>query len=228
MKYVIYVLIICALLYVVQFGLFYYKYTDYKPAVFAIVMMYFLFFVLDTGSDLKTHGAYNRVIVLLFIPLLILLIGFFMTFYYCLVKRTILTIIVTIILVGLIYVKIEGMISGSCAGWEDGFKGTKILNPKESRCKIVPPKICYYQILNGVVDLSRLLGDTYENMGANKLSMMTPHITDPTSRILGYPRTEGFPMFPDSMEGKLQKSVFKNILNMENPKLDEKLKAKIE
>jgi hypothetical protein len=71
-----------------------------------------------------------------------------------------------------VYFKKNQAMKDNCVGWEDGLKGSKLRNTPESKCKIHPPKTCYYQIFDGLFDVSRMIGDTCENNGSNQSKIL--------------------------------------------------------
>jgi len=194
--------------------------------MFSIII--FLCFIYDTGTDLDSHGGYNRILLFLFMGLHLMIILFFINFGYFLCKKPLVTVMIIALIIVLGYMRVNYVVKHSCEGWEIGFKGSLIYNPKESICKITPPQICYYKIFNGVFDLSRILGDTCDNMGTNKLSNMEKYLPDKSARILGYPRTENWDIFPSSTHGKIQKRAMREMVNMEDNKISKEIKDKIE
>lgn len=201
---------------------------DKRPVLLMAFLLFVICFIYDNGTDLDRHGAYNRIILFLFMIIWTGLTVFFNYLWKCLKRRPFATIGVICIIITVSYLKITYTLNNSCAGWEDGFKNSKITNHEKSKCKIYPPKICYYQIFNGVFDVSRLLHDTCDNMPTNKFSNNEKYLTDKTARIIGYPRTEKWKIFPDSTHGVMNKRVMKEIINMEDPKIDKKIKERIE
>jgi len=80
-----------------------------------------------------------------------------------------------------------------------------------------------------VFDLSRFLGDTCENMlGTKSYEKLQKVLTDKTSKYVGYPRTEKWQIFPDSMSQHIVKNVRNSIINMEDPKIPQETKDSIE
>jgi hypothetical protein len=65
-------------------------------------------------------------------------------------------------------------------------------------------------------------------MGTNKFSNNEKYLTDKSARIIGYPRTEKWDIFPSSTHGMMNKRVMKEIINMEDPRISPAVKSKIE
>jgi hypothetical protein len=60
-KYFVMVLVASAFLYTLIFNFFIYKKIDYWIPLYTSVILWYVCFIYDTGTDLKTHGAINRV-----------------------------------------------------------------------------------------------------------------------------------------------------------------------
>jgi hypothetical protein len=228
MKYVVLAIFIAGLLFITQIVFYLKKYTDFKIIGIELITLTFLCFIYDTGTDLNSHGAYNRFILLvsMLICAFIFTLGKVLT--DSLRRRPIISLMIIILCVFLIHYKINQIFTTSCVGWDDGLKGTKLINTPESQCKIYPPKTCYYEIFDGFFDVSKMLGETCENNGTNLFSNIEKYIPDKTSKIIGYPRTEKWIIFPDSTYGKMNKNVMSNMINMEDDKIDSKIKDNIE
>jgi hypothetical protein len=216
MKYVILAMFIAGLLFITQIAFYLKQYTDFKIVGIQFITLGFLCFIYDNGTDLVSHGAYNRFI--LFISMLIS--GFLLTLgkilSYSIRRSPIISIILIAVSVYAIHLKVDRVFATSCIGWEDGLKGTKMINAPESQCKIHHPQTCYYEIFDGLFDVTKMLGETCENNGSNLFSNIEKYISDKTSKIIGYPRTENWNVFPDSTYGVFNKKVMSSIVNMED------------
>jgi hypothetical protein len=227
LKYLLYAILVCGFLYTLQVFLFFKNKCSKCQLITSISILIFLCFIYDTGTELKSHGAYNRIVlfIVLFFWALIYLVYYLIRF--SVTRKPRLTLLIISTLVFFSYLKINHALQTSCEAWEVGFKGTKI-NNINSKCIINAPKTCYYKIFDGIFDVSRLFGETCKTMPTNKWSNNEKYVPDETAKIIGYPRTEGYPIFPDSNYGQLQKKVISNLVNMEDPKVDPKIKEKIE
>jgi len=77
---------LAGLFYVLQFYLFFYKKVNYKYIIFELLLIYFLCFIYDTGTDLIHHGGYNR-LILLFSMVFWLIFILVLTLIYKIFKR---------------------------------------------------------------------------------------------------------------------------------------------
>lgn len=132
-------------------------------------------------------------------------------------------IIIVIFLVAFINYKIKKLFSNSCYNWSQGFNDT-IIDNKIGKCKIYPPKTCYYEIFHGTFDFSRIFGETCKNTPNNNPGNTLDYIKDKNAKLIGFPRTEKFSFFPESKYKVLQHTVAKNIINMEDPNIDDEIK----
>lgn len=181
----------------------------------------------DTGSDLSSHGSYNRIVLFFFFGIYFSLY-FFIFFLFKILKKYPLPLILAIVLLG-IYgnYKIKNMIKYSCNNWLQGFNDSFIDN-SQGRCKIYPPKTCYFEIFHGLFDFSKYFGETCQNTPNNNPLNTLINISDKNAKILGFPRSENWNFFPDSTYGYIQKTAMKNIINMEDPKISDDIKKNIE
>jgi hypothetical protein len=227
LKYLLYAVLACGFLFSLQLVLFFFGKCSKLQLITTATTIIFLCFIYDTGTDLKSHGGYNRIV--LFIAMCIWAFLYFIYFIvrFSLGRKPILTILILSTLLFFSYLKISHSLQTSCEGWEIGFKNTKI-NNMDSKCKIDPPGTCYFKIFDGVFDVSRVFGLTCENMPTNKWSNNEKYVADKSAKILGFPRTEKYKIFPDSNDGRLQKKVINELINMEDPKIDAKIKEEIE
>jgi hypothetical protein len=226
---ILYLLMSSAFLITLQISLVIYNKNFIHSFLATILSFTFICFIYDTGADFDSHGAYNRLI--LFFCVILWAIIFFLgrIIFSSIRKFPIFTIVLLIVISYSINSLGKNIINKSCIGWEQGLKGVEIDNNSlETKCKIRPPKICYFQIFNGYMDVTKFLGETCDKMNTNKLSNNIDHIVDKSAKVLGYPRTEKWGFFPESQDGKYTKNVMKNIINMEDPKISQQIKDKIE
>ena len=195
---------------------------DTKTALIIILSTFFCLFIYDTGADFDSHGAYNRLLLLFFILIwgVIYLLG--KVIFYFMRRFPIITTF-SLIIIGFLLNQIKvNIVENSCEGWDKGLRGVAIDNKGETLCKIRPPKVCYFKIFDGYLDVTRLLGENCETMvSSNKLSNNIDHMLDKNARYVGYPRTEKYKYFPESQQNIYQKNVMKDLVNMEDPKISQ-------
>jgi len=102
------------------------------------------------------------------------------------------------------------------------------MDNSRGNCKIASPKICYFEILHGVFDFSKLFAETCQNVPNDNPLNTLPNTQVQNAKIIGFPRSEKWSFFPDSTYGNIQKSAMKNVVDMEDPKLSKEIKDRIE
>jgi hypothetical protein len=227
-KKMLVLLFLSALCFNLQILLFLKNRESKLPFIIMCSAFFFVCFIYDTGADFDSHGGYNRLLLLLFSLVwgILFLLG---KIIYSLFKKS--PLITTVSLIAIIFF-INGLkvkiVNSSCDTWDKGLRGVSIDNTGDTLCKIRAPKICYFEIFNGSMDITRLLRENCETMSTNKLSNNIEHMEDKNARYIGYPRSEYFSHFPESQQNIYQKTVMKKLVNMEDPKISQKVKAKIE
>lgn len=193
----------------------------------SLASLFFLTFIYDVGSDLKSHGSYNRIILFFFMIFFTVLYLAGLGAYKLLRRFPIPFVLLTVALVYCINYRIKKIYENSCYNWSQGFSNTVIDN-SEGICKIYPPQTCYFEIFHGVFDFSKVFGETCENMPNNNPRNTLDFISDKTAKIIGFPRTEKFKFFPDSQYLIIQKTVAKNIINMEDKSISKAIRDETE
>jgi hypothetical protein len=227
LKLVLYVLFFSGFLFFLQFLLFFYKYTGKKPLLIFSIIIILMCFIYDTESNLKSHGAINRVFLLL--SLFFFIVSFFLL-EQCYRRvgcswRNVMTIMTFFIIVNIIALISLGR---SCEGWNEGLGGVKIENGPSHSCNLYTPKICASRMLDGFFDVTRLLGTTCHNQDSDSFENLLPHLKDKSARIVGFPRTASWDIYPRSHFEKFQDEVLNSLINMEDPKISNNLKKNIE
>lgn len=229
MKYGLLIILISAFFYFVQILLFFRNKIDFRQLGFMLLSIFFLCFIYDTGSEFKSHGSYNRVILFLFIMFFSI---FYMLGLYLLQliqqypKVIISSLLIILFMIGL---KVKIAFDRSCYNWLDGFQNSKMDN-RYGPCIIPPPKTCYFELFDGFFDLTKLFGETCENTPYNNpqntLMNLSPKLQK--AKILGYPRSENWKLFPDCIYGNIQKIAMEQMVDMEDPLVPQEVKDKIE
>ena len=220
---------ISAFFYFIQIYLYIKKIINFRQFAFTLFSLIFLCFIFDTGADFASHGSYNRIILFFFIFVFYVLY-YIMIYLGKLLQKFPKVVIASLIIIGfLIRLKINRSIENSCYNWLQGFNGTTI-NNSSGQCKISPPKICYFEIFDGYLDFSKYFGETCENTPYNNpqytLMNLDPKLKN--AKILGFPRSENWNFFPDCIYGNIQKIAMKDMVDMEDPLVSQKIKDKIE
>ena len=183
----------------------------------------YIFFWYDTGLNFQHHGAYNRIPVLLFIPFFILMI-FSIYYIYCMkfVKKMII-IICCYLLIHSVYIicsiVIQSWINSSCNDWYLGLKNSKMDNSNNNNCILLKPQICYFRLFYGFFDLSKLFGiNSCSVKKDNNFDLNYIYIEDniKKARLVGFPRTEKWEIWPDKYWGNIQRTVLYNLIDMDD------------
>jgi len=189
----------------------------------------FLIILRDSGTDLKYHGAYNRVVFIIFVvayaALFYILKSIKQTFNNE-IKKGLIVLSVIFTLLVIMYITIRKRFVGSCDGWDEGFKGVKIDNTKT--CKILTPNICYQNLLNGYLDLSSYLSESCDTRRNDLKENLLSHLKNPKANVIGYPRAESYDYLNKGHYQNFQNNVMKELVDMQDPNVPQKIKDKVE
>jgi hypothetical protein len=229
LKYGLIVIMLSAFFFFLQIYLYMIKIINFRQFSFTIISILFLCFIYDTGADFASHGSYNRIVLFFFIFIFYVLYYIMVYLGKLLVKFPKVVISIVILVGFLTRYKINKSLENSCYNWLDGFNGTKI-NNRIGNCRIPPPKTCYFEIFDGVFDFSKYFGETCENTPNNdpKNTLMNLEPKLRNAKILGFPRSENWKLFPDCIYGNIQKLAMKEMVDMEDPLIPKSIKDKIE
>ena len=149
------------------------KNASFFHLIYYIPINSYLLYFVDNGSDLSHHGSYNKMIFY------VLFCAFFVLFiFFCLIKYIyrnyrIIFVSLTLSLIWIIiYTNIK--IRKNCDTWYNGLNGIKLENnPNFDKCKIVQPKKCWINLLDGIFDVSRILNEDCNNFrGGEKMELL--------------------------------------------------------
>ena len=119
------------------------------------ILIYLLYFV-DNGSDLSHHGSYNKMIFFVLFCSFFIIFIIFSIIKYIYNKYRIIFVSLTLSFIWIIiYTNIK--IRKNCDSWYNGLNGIKIENNQNfDKCKIVHPKKCWINLLDGIFDVSQM------------------------------------------------------------------------
>lgn len=210
-----------ALSFTIMMSFVYFQITYKHYLYISSPILIYLFYILDTGADFAHHGAYNRVFFYLFMSIQLFIIGT-ITFIITMLKQHFWKTSITLKIISLlIYLYIERYLNNSCTDWNKGFKGTEIDN-EIGACKIfTPTNRCFLYLTDGFFDVTALRNfncrkdrNIFEEK--NLLKSFIPEDRDQKdSKRLGFPRTEYWPFFPDSILSDYNKNIFKSMIDMD-------------
>jgi hypothetical protein len=222
-------IVVASIFYFVQIILYYYQYTGIYHLFIEVIVLYLLCFVYDTGANLESHGALNR-IFLLGILILILSTFFLASKIISFFKRRPFLILLIIIISSLIlYSRYISLMASSCEGWNQGLGNSIIKNEGYyNSCILNPPQTCGFRISDGIFDMNKILSVTCQNQKSYIFDNIEPFLKNKTTRIVGYPRTEYWQSNTTCLPKNFQTNVLNNLIDMEDASIPQEIKSIIE
>ena len=180
------------------------------------LLIYLLYFY-DNESDLSHHGSYNKMVFYFLIVSFIILFLIFCLLKYIYTNYKIIFISLTLSFIWiLIYTYIK--ITKNCNVWYDGLNGIRLENnPKFDKCKIVHPKRCWINSIDGVFDVSRILNENCNNFrGGEKaelLKYLSPRFN--LTQNFGYPITTKYTWLNQSHFDRFFNNVMADMIDLD-------------
>ena len=197
-----------------------------------IIIVYFLFFILNRGQNIDGHGTLNAIvfIVSVFIGQIFIFLLFFLKYLYKKNRLIVISLLIAIFVSSIIVYKekIEDKIK--CKDWDLGLNNTKLDNNKEIYpCQIIyPDKRCFLNFLGPYLDFSRnkscLIRNEAEKTKLKEVSK-SKYINEHTKRI-GFPITthrDNFNLKKQQNSKNLYNEIMNNLIDMDNAELLKKL-----
>ena len=157
-------LAISAFIIVLQITWFYYGKISFIHFIYTIPIYYYLFYHYDIGSDLTKHGAYNRVIFYIMILLLGMFTSIYLSLRYMRLNKYYKTLLCILLSTIAIAFTIKHKVHSGCATWYNGMNGMKVENDMQrDKCYITHPKSCWVNMLDGLFDVSWIIGEDCSN-----------------------------------------------------------------
>ena len=193
------------------------KNASFFHLIYYIPIISYLLYFVDNGSDLSHHGSYNKMIFY------VLFCAFFVLFiFFCLIKYIyrnyrIIFVSLTLSLIWIIiYTNIK--IRKNCDTWYNGLNGIKLENnPNFDKCKIVQPKKCWINLLDGIFDVSRILNEDCNNFrGGEKIELLKylPHLLNSYNKF-GFPITTNYTWLNESHFDRFFNNVMADIIPLD-------------
>ena len=205
--------------------------SKYHLLYYLPILIYLIYFV-DNGSDLSHHGAYNKMVFYtLFISFIIIFsIISLLKYIYHNYQIIFVSLILSFVWI-VIYTNIK--VHKYCDIWYDGYNGMRIENDqKYDKCKIIHPKRCWINLIDGIFDVSRILQENCNNFrGGEKaelLKFLPPNYN--TSYNFGYPITTNYTWLNQSHFDRFFNNVMADMINLdeiEYNKIKDDLKPEI-
>ena len=193
------------------------KNASFFHLIYYIPIISYLLYFVDNGSDLSHHGSYNKMIFY------VLFCAFFVLFiFFCLIKyiyrnyRIIFVSLNLSLIWIIIYTNIK--IRKNCDTWYNGLNGIKLENnPNFDKCKIVQPKKCWINLLDGIFDVSRILNEDCNNFrGGEKMELLKylPPLLNSSNKF-GFPITTNYTWLNESHFDRFFNNVMADIIPLD-------------
>jgi hypothetical protein len=228
LKYFGVILAASAFLFTLIYNLAIYGLINYWIPIYNTVIIWYLCYVYDTGYDLKSHGAYNRVFLFaIMVPSFLVqhVIAFMIIFTR---KVGYLKGLVSIILISvMLVVYLHFKLISSCEMWSKGLKGTEIDNSGPG-CRIKKPRYCWMNFMDNIFDVSGWMGEDCNQIRMDDKDNVLRWTRVKNTKKLGYPRVEKWNFFPDSTLNEFQFRVLASTIDMNDPKISQEVKDNTE
>ena len=195
------------------------------------LLIYFLYFH-DNGSDLSHHGSYNKMVFYFLIVSFIILFLIFCLLKYIYTNYRIIFISLTLSFIWiLIYTYIK--ITKNCNVWYDGLNGIRLENnQKYDKCKIVHPKRCWINSIDGVFDVSRILNENCNNFRGGEKAELLKYLSPSfnSTQNFGYPITTKYTWLNQSHFNRFFNNVMADMIDLDKTdfsKIEDDLKPEV-
>jgi len=226
-KYFVLIFLVSAFFFTLNYVILIHKQTNLNLTIFQTIIICYLCFVHDTGSDLKNHGAFNRFFLGVLMTSIFIFLNFIMIIYYITKKRILFTIIfLTIIFAGSSFI-INKRLIANCENWDKGLGSAKLDNSSDY-CKIKTPKKCWMNFMSGLFDLSGFFGEDCSQIRMDNYEQLIKWTRIQGAKLIGFPRIEKLKYFPDSTLDQFQYRILSSMINMEDPSISKDIKSNTE
>ena len=198
------------------------KKSKYHLLYYIPILIYFLYFH-DNGSDLSHHGAYNKMVFyVLFIVFIIIFFNLYLLKYIYKKYRIIFISLTLSCIWIIIYTNLK--IEKNCNTWYNGYNGMRIENnQKYDKCKIVHPKKCWINLIDGIFDVSRILKENCSNFRGGEKAELLKYLSFDFnhSNYFGYPITTNYTWLNQSHFDRFFNNVMADMINLDKVKLEQ-------
>ena len=227
----VYIIICCLITLYILYQIILKKVSKYHLLYYLPILIYLLYFV-DNGSNLSHHGSYNKmgfyffIVTFLILFVIVLLIKYIYNYYKIIFVSLTLSFIWIII-----YTHIK--IKTNCNIWYDGYNGIRLENNKEyDKCKIIHPKKCWINLIDGIFDVSRILKENCNNFRGGEKAELLKYLSSDfnNSNYYGYPITTNYTWLNQSHFNRFFNNVMADMINFNKityENIDERLKPEI-
>lgn len=193
--------------------------------------VYLLYFY-DKGSDLTHHGSYNKMLFYFFMVLLFILIGFVILIQKLISNKYYKLLLITSILIGYLSFSIKQKVHNGCSNWEYGINGVKVENdPTKDKCYIVKPQKCWINMIDGYLDVSRIISETCDNFRKGERDELVKYLPERLKDTynFGYPITTNYTWLNESHFDRFFNNVMNNMVDLDkNKKSDSEILLKFD
>ena len=185
------------------------------------ILSYLLYFV-DNGSDLSHHGSYNKMVFYVLFCSFVIIFLFYSLIKYIYSKFKIIFISLCLSFIWIIiYINIK--IRKNCETWFDGLNHLRLENnPNFDKCKIIQPKKCWINLIDGIFDVSRIINEDCNNFrGGEKdelLKYLSPFLKN--NNHFGYPITTNYSWLNQSHFDRFFNNVMADIIPLDKNELN--------
>jgi hypothetical protein len=212
-KYFAMTLVLSAFGYTTVYTMFIFAKANFIISLIQTITLVFLCFFYDTGTDLKSHGSFNRAFLFILMFVLFILEAILVLIFKILRRRPIIGMVILLMISSALGVFGYNKLLHSCDHWRLGLKNTSIDNSVS--CKVKEPEYCWMNVLDNVLDISGWLGENCEQIRMDSKEQLLQWTLVKDVNIAGYPRVEDWRWYPDSVIDIFQFSVLRGVLDME-------------
>ena len=212
---IIFVLIFLYILYRIMFG----KNSKYHLIYILPIFIYLLYFF-DIGSDLSHHGSYNKMAVYFFVVVFFILYSIYSVIKY-LYKNHLLIFISLFFSFLAFIIHIYSKINKECVSWGNGLNNIKIINDKKfDKCYIVHPNKCWINMIDGIFDVSRIIGENCNNFRGGERKELLKYLKPSfnASLNIGYPITTNYSWLNESHFDRFFNYVMNDMIDLDKNK----------
>ena len=227
-KYYGMILVTSGFLFSLIYNLAIYRVIHYSIAIYTTIILIYVCYVYDTGNNLKSHGAYNRVF-LFTIMFVCFILQHILALLQILCKRV--GYVKGLIGVAVLFIAtatyIHLRLISSCSKWSKGLNDTEIDNTIPG-CQIKKPRYCWMNLMDNVFDVSGWMGEDCNQIRMDDQDVVLKWTHIYYAKRLGYPRVEDWSYFPESMLDEFQFNVLREAIDMDDPDVPDHKKDVIE
>jgi ABC-type multidrug transport system permease subunit len=194
--------------------------------IYILPILGYLMLILDTGSDLKNHGGYNR-IVFLIVLLLVVFLMYFVNFILKLIQQKKFKLILFSLIFIITFTCFISYKISDCSNWNKGLNNKYIINNKNNpndKCFISTPEKCWIDFLDGLMDVSWYLQEDCQNFRTGEKIELLKYLPEryKNTNIFGYPITTNYTYITESYHMPFFWSIMSNFIDIKNPENNNK------